>query len=174
MSEFNLNVRQTFDNLLKIYQDIAILFQDADALLEQAGYLCFHGNEMIVENSRSLGHPEWWFYQYMLRGYARADNAMDMKTIGVFFFNKRQKPVNPFILYGSYILASPSGERHRSKVVALREIWFKSNPEMTLDRRYPIGGSHGIDHGFVQGIALERVKDVNALRELVIESLLIP
>lgn len=172
MSGFNENIQQTFDNLLSIYQDVATLFRDADALLEEADYLCFHGSGIITESSKSLVYPEWWFYQYMLRGYASEAMPFDIKAIGVFFFGSRQKPIEPLLIFGGCKLTDSSTEQRRNRIVFIRDAWFKSNMEMLLDQKYPLTGLEGIESGYVKGIALEMVKDVSSLKDLVVEPLL--
>ena len=172
MSDFNKNIKQTFANLLSIYQDVATLFKDADALLEEANILCFHGSGIITESSKSLAYPEWWILQYMLRGYASESAPLDIKAIGVFFLDRKQKPIEPLVLFGKCVLVDSSLEQSRNSVVFVRDAWFKSDLEMSLNQRYTLEGMQGIDSGFVQGIALVTVKDLRTLKEQVIEPLL--
>ena len=172
MSDFNKNIKQTFANLLSIYQDVAILFKDADALLEEANILCFHGSGIITESSKSLAYPEWWILQYMLRGYASESAPLDIKAIGVFFLDRRQKPIDPLLLFGNCVLVDRSLEQSRDSVVFIRDAWFKPEEEKTINQCYKLDGMQGIESGFVQGIALETLKDLRTLKEQVVDPLL--
>lgn len=172
MSEFNKNIKQTFANLLSIYQDVATLFKDADALLEEADNLCFHGSGIIAESSKSLAYPEWWVYKYMLRGYASEAIPLEIKAIGVFFLDSRHKPIDPLLLFGKCVLVDSSLEQSRDSVVFIRDAWFKSDEDKALNQCYKLEGMQGIESGYVKGLALETLKDLRTLKEQVVEPLL--
>jgi hypothetical protein len=74
MTSLAEDIQNTFSNVLKIYEDVSSMLQDADALIQKAGYRCLHGNSIGTESSKHIGYPRWWVYPYISRYYISDEN----------------------------------------------------------------------------------------------------
>ena len=70
MSDISENIKTTFGNLLKIYNESGSLMQDAESMMENAGYSCIHGNTTGTTQSKNFHNPQWWITPFISRYYS--------------------------------------------------------------------------------------------------------
>lgn len=73
MSQWN----QFFDEVDRVFRQVAQLLKDADALLAEQGYVCCHSapNQIGTQMSYSMQKPSQWYPRWVVRFYAREDDA---------------------------------------------------------------------------------------------------
>ncbi len=172
MTEESGKIKTTFSNLLKIYNETGSLLQDAEAIMEKAGYRCLHGNYTGTEQSKNINNPTWWITPYASRYYSSDDNPFVVKAIGVFFVDIQYNPIDPIIIYGSFNMKkNENDERLYIEYLYLKHGWFPRDVS-DLESEYDLNENYNYHSGKIGAIPLEKVTNQETLEELIIKRLL--
>lgn len=68
---------QLFDEVDRVFRETSQLLKDADALLAERGYVCCHSslNQVGMQISGSIAKPGQWYPRWVVRFYAREEDA---------------------------------------------------------------------------------------------------
>ncbi len=173
MSEISENIRSTFTNMVKIYEETARFFLDADDLMTRNGYRVLKGSALESETSRSLNHPRWWLMFSGVRYYIPEENPEVARAIGVYFYDSRHEPIEPIVVLGTFAREEMDGDEGEiNPFGVLGDAWNKANPDQGLDKDHQVGEVRNIRQGKVRGMLLEDVPDFETLESKVINPLL--
>ena len=173
MSETSDNIRATVTNMVKIYEETARFFLDADDLMGRNSHRVLKGSRLESELSRSLNYPRWWLMFSGVRYYIPDEDPSVARAIGVFFYDSRHEPIEPIIVMGMFIrIDSEDAEPEINPFGVLWEAWNKAISDQTLDKDHNVGEVRNIGQGKVRGMLLEEVSDFEALESKVINPLL--
>jgi hypothetical protein len=172
MTTLSANIQNSFSNVLKTYEDISTMLQDADAFMEMAGYQCLHGNTIGTASSKHISSPRWWVYPYVTRYYTNEEKPAEIKAIGVLLIDPNQSAAVPVILIGTF--KSTGNPRIDSKYhyTYLSDAWFKTNEERQYNIEYKVEALDYAESGTVKGFAIDEVGDIETLNEKLIQPLL--
>lgn len=171
MSEISDNIKTTFENILKIYNETASLILDADELMDRSGYTPLRGAWMETEYSRSLEYPNFWLAQAAGRYYKYEKDPKIAKAIGVLFLDGNLDVTDPIIVSTS-LKCRFDEEDGISPYINLRKTWFLQLGERSLGENHEFGEINLIERGKIRGILLENVTNHETLEKLVVEPLL--
>lgn len=172
MSEISLNIRSTFANMIKIYEETARLLLDADDLMNRNGHRSLKGSGIESPYSKSLSYPRWWLTFSAVRYYVSEDDPRDARALGVFFFNSRLEPIEPIAVCGLLRGKDDDAEPEINPAWVLWDAWTKNVSDQTLGEDHEFEDVKGVAKGRLRAIPLEELKDVEALEEKLIQPLL--
>ena len=172
MSELSESIRVSFDNVLKIYEQVASLILDVDDLMQRRGYRNLGGSGIESPYSKRLDYPRWWLCGSAVRHYVSEMKIDIARSIGVFFVDARMQTIEPLV-----VMAVLKGEVEESTEEVdptwmLWDAWNKQIPDQSLNKDHIFKNFKKIQQGKIKAILLEEVKDHDSLESLVIEPLL--
>ena len=172
MGEISDNIKATFSNMVRIYEEMASLLLDADDLMTRNGYRPLKGSAIESAYSKSLNHPRWWMTLSGARYYVSDEDPMVAKAIGFFFFNSRLEPIDPVIVFSTMCGSEEGSEGEVNPSWVLWEAWTKGVSDQALDKEHTFTNIKSIRQGKISGVLLENVVDQTSLELLVINPLL--
>lgn len=173
MSEISENIRATVVNMVRIYEETARFFLDADDLMTRNGHRVLKGSALESESSKSLHYPRWWLMFYGIRYYIPEQDPNVARAIGVFFYDSRHEPIDPIIVTGVFVGSDLEGdEAEVTPYFVLWEAWNKAVSDQTLGKVYEVGEVRKVRKGKVRAMLLEEVSDFEALESKLINPLL--
>lgn len=83
------NVKTSFDNVVKIYEESSLLLKDLDAELEKLGFGKIKGNEISTSTSKHIDRPRDWLPRYATLFFeAKAEpNSKRLLSATVMYFD---------------------------------------------------------------------------------------
>lgn len=173
MSEISENIRATVVNMVRIYEETARFFLDADDLMTRNGHHVLRGSALESESSKSLHYPRWWLLFFGVRYYIPEEDPNVARAIGVFFYDARHEPMEPIVVIGTFVgLDDEDDVEQANPYGVLWEAWNKSIPDQTLGKDHKAGKIQKMRQGIIRGMLLEQVSDYEALESRVINPLL--
>jgi hypothetical protein len=173
MSEISENIRKTFSNMVKIYEETARFFLDADDIMIRNGHHILKGSALESESSRSLNFPRWWLMFSGIRYYVADDDPDIARAIGIFFYDANHDPIDPVVGFGVFKRVEHIDEEPEvNPFGALWDAWYKLGFDQSLNQEFKVEAVRKIDKGKMLGILLEEVADFEALEGMVIAPLL--
>lgn len=171
MSEIAENIKKTFENILKIYEETASLILDTDVIMDRYEYMPFRGSWMEVEYSRSLEYPRYWFAQAVVRYYKSEKDSKLANAVGVLFLDGNMDAIEPIVASAS-MRCKLNEEGEISPFGVLRNAWFFQAGNRSLGEPHEFGEIKEVEKGKIRGIALEEVKNHEDLEKLIVEPLI--
>ena len=94
------NVKTSFDNIVKVYEESSLLLKDLDAELEKIGFGKIKGNEISTYISKHVDKPRDWLFRYATLFFeATAEpNSERLLSATVMYFDL--EPFNPCLIMG--------------------------------------------------------------------------
>jgi len=173
VSETSENIRATFTNMVKIYEETAKFFLDADELMTRNGYRVLKGSALESESSRSLNYPRWWLMFAGVRYYIPEENPDISRAIGIYFYDSSHQPIEPIIVIGTFVRDESEGDEDEiNPFGTLGDAWNKEITDPMLEKEYEVGKIRNVKRGKVRGMLLEGVTDFEALESKVINPLI--
>jgi len=65
-------IKELFEDLDRLFSDVAALIRDCDGALDRRGWVAYGGNSTGQETGRSLEHPSWWYPGWVSRHYLKS------------------------------------------------------------------------------------------------------
>ena len=172
MGEISENIKATFSNIIRIYEETASLFLDVDDLMVRNGFRLAKGTGIESAHSRSLNYPRWWMAFAGARYYISEADPMVAKSMGVIFLDSRMEPMDPVIVFATMKGSSEDSEEEVNPSGVLHEAWMKGIKDQSMEADHPFAKTRDVEQGKIKGILLEKVTDRSSLEELVINPLL--
>jgi hypothetical protein len=166
------SIQISFQNLITIYQETASLLQDAESLLELAGYSCPHGTTLGTIQSKGINNPTGWIVPFASRYFTRKDKPLELKAIGIFFVNPAFEPIEPLILSACFRMKSDFNPQKDYEYWYLKNAWFYRTEEEKINTLLPFEGEKTHLGGEILAVRLADVTDQSTLEELVVAPLL--
>ena len=96
------NVKTSFDNIVKIYEESSILLGDLVAELEKKGLKKIKGNEMSSYMSKLIDSPKYWFVRYAVLFFKAKDQQDNYRllSITVCYVDHVFKAIEPYLIVG--------------------------------------------------------------------------
>lgn len=172
MSELSESIKVSFENVLKIYEQTASLFLDADDLMQRRGYRNLGGSGIESPFSKRLDYPRWWLCGSAVRHYVSEMKIDIARSIGVFFVDARMQTIEPLV-----IMAVVKGEVAESTEEVdptwmLWDAWNKQIPDQSLNEDHVFKNFKKVEQGKMRALLLENIEDHEGLKKLVIDPLL--
>lgn len=172
MSTLSQDIQISFSNVLKVYEDISTLLQDADAFMEKAGYKCLHSNYIGTESSKHIASPRYWVYPYVCRYYTSAAEPAIIKAIGVILLNPDRSATLPVILIGTFISTGNPSKDSKFHYYYLSNAWFRISAEREFNHAYQVAGLDYLETGVIKAFPIDAVSDNETLKEKILQPLL--
>ena len=96
------NVKTSFDNIFKVYEESSFLLQDLVAELEKKRFEKIKGNEMSSYISKHIGSPRYWFVRYAVLFFKAKDQQDNNRllSITVCYVDHVSKAIEPYLIVG--------------------------------------------------------------------------
>lgn len=174
MSEVSTQIRLTFQNVIKVYQEISSMLQDADLMMDKGGVPCLHSKVVGAEQSKSMTMPQAWMPPFAARYYGNEQDVCLLRVIVVLLLNKNYDPIEPLVVFGCLRLReAEEGKRPDYWYGYIKEAWFSWLTEQKTGEYLSVNNPKwNVVGGKVYALPLEEVKDQDTLREKVVEPLL--
>ena len=96
------NVKISFDNIVKVYEESSLLLKDLVAELEKKEFEKIQGNEIAAYVSKHIDKPQWWFPSYASFSFKRKDEPDSKRLLSatVLYFDFDPKVLKPYLIMG--------------------------------------------------------------------------
>jgi hypothetical protein len=172
MKDVSKIIFKTFNNVVKIYEDISSLLEDVSLKLDPYGYKCFHGNTIGTEQSKDIRSPKRWITPYASK-YFSNENDNSILVVCVFLADAKWDPMEPIIVYGKFKMkADESGEMMKTNYWSIKEAWFNQKNDMSLNTPHLIENKSNYKSACLQAIKLDEVNNQEDIDSKIVSPLI--
>jgi hypothetical protein len=173
MSNLAETIKISYENILKVYKEVANMLQDADNLMEMEGYSIIGGNSINASISRSILYPTYWLYPYVSRFYMIEEVPLELKALSVNFIDHNRKPVSPIVLVGLFQYLAKDDGTANYHWETLQEAWFINIEDQVMEKNHnTAGGLEDVVKGIIRATNIELIQNPKDLEDYVINPLL--
>ncbi len=132
----NDSIKNAFECVGQVYEEVSILLQDFDASLIDDGFECLHKTTIATtELSRHITIPRYWFARFAGRYYGLKEQEVKnpILCVGVIFSDAQQKAMEPVLFVGWMRVPGESPNPYESWW--FRALYFDSDDRFDISER---------------------------------------